>query len=148
MDEKGDAHLKAEKMRKIIIDTNFWLLPFERKIDLFAQLDRLLEEPYEVIVPQAVLDELKYMTRMKNKRAVAARGALRVIESKIGKKEGMPPFISLSSEKGRADGAIITTALQNEGCVVATNDYVLRKRLREKKIRSITLLDGNKIGFV
>jgi rRNA-processing protein FCF1 len=133
-------------MRKIIIDTSFWLMPFERKIDLFAQLDRLLEEPYEVIVPQAVLDELGLMARGRMRRAVAARGALRVIENKIGK-EGHLPHITLSSEKGKADGAIITTALQHEGCYVATNDYILRKRLREKKVNSITLLDGNKLGF-
>lgn len=134
-------------MRKIIIDTNFWLLPFERKIDLFAQLERLLDEPYSIVVPEAVMNELNLIARHKTRRAVASRGALRVIGMKLGKKEGVPPYIEVSPEKGNADGAIITTALQNEGSIVATNDYALRRRLKEKKIKCITVMDGNKIGY-
>lgn len=134
-------------MRKVIIDTNFWLLPFEKKVDLFAQLERLLDEPYSVVVPEAVMVELQLMARHKSRRAVAARGALRVIEARMSKREGAPPHIELSPEKGRADGAILTTALQNEGSFVATNDYVLRKRLKAKKVRTICLQNGNVIGF-
>lgn len=133
-------------MRQVIIDTNFWLLPFERKVDIFAQIDRLLDEPCKMVAPQAVVDELEGMVRGRGKRAVAARGALSLILSNAGKSVGLPPWIEIDGQKGRADGVIITVALQR-GALVATSDVELRDRLKRKGIRCIILRDGHKVDF-
>jgi len=133
-------------MRQVIIDTNFWLLPFEKKVDIFKQIDMLLDEPYTVVVPQAVLDELEGMSHGRLKRAVPSRRAISIIRAKAGKKEGVPPWVEIDPQKGKADGVIITVALQR-GAYVATNDFELRKRLGQKGVKCITLRDNHKVDF-
>ncbi|MDE1797943.1 MAG: hypothetical protein KGH63_00870 [Candidatus Micrarchaeota archaeon] len=125
-------------MRPIIIDTNFWLLPFERRVNLLEQLQRLLEpESFELIVPSAVANELKTMAggnpAAKNTRA--ARAALGVIERY--EKEGRARAVE---RDGPADGIIIGLALEMKA-MVATNDRPLRLRLKDKKVRVILLRD-------
>ncbi len=125
-------------MRQVIIDTNFWLLPFERRVNLTEQLDRLLEaDPYQVVVPSAVLNELKTMAggnpAAKNTRA--ARAAIAVIERM--QKKGQ---LLVVERDGPADGIIIGLALEL-GATVATNDRPLKNRLKEKKIAVILLRD-------
>ena len=125
-------------MRSIIIDTNFWLLPFERRIDLGEQLTRLMEpNQYELVLVSAVHNELKTMAGGPTaaKKTRAARGALGVIERYT--KEGR---IRMIERDGPADGVIIGLALELNA-FVATNDRALRARLEEKKIRAILLRD-------
>ncbi len=127
-------------MRSIIIDTSFWLLPFERKVDIFEQMERLLEEPFVAVVPAPVLSELGAMARGVGRRAIAARGALSLIEKKKGK------WLEIDPQRGAADGVIITVALQR-GAIVATTDSGLRRRLNGKKVNCITLRDLHKVDF-
>lgn len=129
-------------MKTIIIDTNLWLAPFEKKVDIVGQLDRLLEEPFEIVVPRAVFDELSKMSRHAGRRGNAARSALAVIERNADK---IHP-IAIVEEKGVADGAIMTAAKQ-KNALVATNDFLLRRRLKEKKITTLSLRDGHKIDY-
>ncbi len=42
-------------MRKVILDTNFLLIPFKFKIDVFGEIERLVEEPHEILVPSGVI---------------------------------------------------------------------------------------------
>lgn len=42
----------------MILDTNFLNLPFKENIDIYSQIDDLINNP-EIIVPQIVIDELK-----------------------------------------------------------------------------------------
>lgn len=128
----------------VILDTNFWLLPFENRVDVMGALDRLIEaEPFRLLLPTPVLHELKAMAgaapNLKNTRA--AKGALRAIDALREKGK-----LSDHPIDGPADGAIITAALQAHAWV-ATNDKALRQRLRDKRIRVIFLRDGPKLDF-
>ncbi len=131
-------------MRQIILDTNFWLLPFEKGLDVFGQIERLSEdEPYTLVATSSVLAELEAMSnsKVKRKNVLAARGALRAIRNwrASGK-------VSVAQTDGPADGTIITLALQT-GAWVATNDRALRMRLHGKRIKVLLLRDEHKIDF-
>lgn len=131
-------------MRKIIIDTNFWLLPFERGIDFVSQIERMCDdEPYLLVVPKPVLDELKMMAgeEVKKKNTRAAKGALVAIEWL--KKNNQ---LEIADITGQADGAIITLSLRLHAWV-ATNDRKLRDRLAVKGIKNLVLKDGHKVDL-
>ena len=131
-------------MRTILIDTNFWLLPFETGLDVLPQLERLSEdEPFVAGVSEAVKNELEAMARgpANSKRARPAKAALRVIEQMLRSgKARLFPY------NGPADGSLITLALQNSAWV-ATNDRALKIRLKEKKIKVVLLRDKHKLEF-
>ena len=131
-------------MRIILIDTNFWLMPFELGIDVLSQLESLSEDsPWMAGVPVPVQNELEAMARgpAKAKRTRPARAALRVIEQMVAKGRAKSfPY------DGPADGSLITLALQNNAWV-ATNDRSLKHRLKDKKIKVVVLRDEHKLEF-
>ncbi len=131
-------------MRTILIDTNFWLLPFETGLDVLPQLERLSEdEPFVIGIAQPVKNELEAMARgpANGKRVRPAKAALRIIEQML-----LDGRAKLFPYNGPADGSLITLALQNSAWV-ATNDRALKIRLKEKKIKVVLLRDEHKLEF-
>ena len=110
-------------MKKVILDTNFLLLPFQFKIDVFSEIERTIDEPHEILIPSVVLAELNRLAARRNR---AARLGLAVLEQKM--KEGKVKEIKSS---GRADDWIAGNAEKLEA-VVCTNDIGLKKRLLRK----------------
>ena len=124
----------------VILDTNFWLIPYEHRVDIVSGLENLFEyKPFVILLPTPVLDELKMMAGEKGKRAVAAKSAMNLVNDLIEKKKA-----ELVVERGKADGIIITLALQR-GAWVATNDKPLRFRLKDKEIKTVILKDKHVI---
>ena len=125
----------------IILDTNFWLLPYESRVDIISGLQNLFEySPFIILVPAPVIDELKMMAgKTGRKNAIAAKSALKLIEQLKEQKKA-----EIVEEKGKADGVIITIALQR-GAWVATNDKPLRFRLKDKGIKTVILKDNHAI---
>lgn len=132
-------------MRLILLDTNFWLMPFELGVDVLSQLERLSEDaPFEIGLPQSIKAELDAMASSPagRKRTRAARSALRAIEQLLASGK-----VKLLASSGPADGSLITLALQT-GAWVATNDRALRLRLKAKKIKVILLRDDHVLAIV
>ncbi|VVB56792.1 Uncharacterised protein [uncultured archaeon] len=131
-------------MRTILIDTNFWLLPFEKGLNVLEQLDRLSEdEPWQAGISSSVKDELEAMARgpANGRRVRPAKAALRAIEQLLASgRARLLPY------NGPADGSLITLALQTNAWV-ATNDRALKARLKEKKIKVVVLRDEHKLEF-
>ena len=48
----------------IIIDSSMLMLPAEKKINLSYEFERLLPISFKVVVPEAVLDELKSLIKI------------------------------------------------------------------------------------
>jgi rRNA-processing protein FCF1 len=131
-------------MLTILIDTNFWLLPFEKGLDIFSQLDRLADtEPFVIGVPTPVLRELEAMALgpRSSKKMRASNAALRIIRQMLS--DGRAKLLEYN---GPADGSLITLALQHNAWVL-TNDRALKRRLKEKKIKVVILRDGHKLEF-
>ena len=110
---------------KVLLDTNFLLLPNQFGVDIFRYL-----EYYDIFTLSSCLDELKKIGRGKGKDGRAAKVALKLIEQNKMK-------VIKSSEK-TTDRAILQYAI-DEKCTVATNDKELIKALKNRGIKIIRL---------
>jgi len=114
-------------MKKIILDTNFLTIPYQFNVDIFEEIDRIMEEDYELITLDKVVEELKRMK--KGKDAVAARIGLEMIEKKNIK--------VIKTHEKKVDNAIVKLA--NKDTIVATNDKVLREKIKNKNVKVLYL---------
>lgn len=116
---------------KIIIDTNFFLIPQKFGVDIFKEFDRVIEEKYELIVPDLVLKELKGLSRGKSRDAKAAKFGLKLFKSKDIK--------VLNTKQRSADKAILKLSEKFSSCAVATLDKNLRQKILESGTKVIYL---------
>jgi len=107
-------------MQKVVLDTNALLMPFEFKMNLDLELANLFGE-FEAYVPGPVIGELK---RSDSKHAqVALKLAGKYIRYE-------------TSTQGDAGVLEVAKAL---GAMVVTNDYILRRKMRQEGIRAVFL---------
>ncbi len=117
-------------MKKIILDTNFLLIPATLKVDIFSEIEKICDFKYELYVVDSTIEELKHiMESQRGKHRDAARIGLQLIEAKALK--------TLPSSQSSTDEAIL--ALADLDCLVATQDKALKKALKQKKVNVIFL---------
>jgi hypothetical protein len=104
-------------------------IPYQFNVDIFEEIDRIMEEDYELITLDRVVEELKNMIKSKSKDAVAARIALELIEKKNVK--------IINTDEKKVDNTIIKLA--DKDTIVATNDRVLRKKIKDKNVKVLYL---------
>ncbi|MBN1502476.1 DNA-binding protein [Candidatus Woesearchaeota archaeon] len=118
-------------MKRIILDTNFLLIPYNFHVDIFAEIDRICHFPYQLVVLDATINELKrIIERQRGRHRDAAKFALLLINKK-------DLYTPANSTEHIADDVIVEIA--DKDTIVATQDKVLGKRLKEKNIRRIVL---------
>jgi len=111
-------------MKKIILDTNFLLIPHNFKVDIFSEISRIIDDSYELFIIDKTIDELrKIVSTGKGKDKKAAEIGLELIE-----KKGIKRIISESY----VDKAIISIA--GSDYIVATQDADLKRKLKCRKI--------------
>ena len=121
---RGDS-----KKQVVLLDTSAIIMMFEFHVNIDDELTRILGS-YQLYVPQRVLKELEILAlKGKGKQQRLAKASLKL--ASIYKV--YPGFSELNG-----DDAVIAAAEECSGIVV-TNDRELRKRLREKSLRSIFL---------
>lgn len=108
--------------RKVLLDANALLMPFQFRINLDAELARLFGAP-EVLVPTPILEELRAL----GERDRRARSAAKLAE-RYRAVEG----------HGSADDALLDLAMSLDAAVV-TNDGPLLERLRASRIPRVFL---------
>jgi rRNA-processing protein FCF1 len=107
---------------KVILDSNFLMIPFQFNLDVFQEIEFLLQKRVDFIVPSAVKSELTGISSRGGEGAPEASLALqlasrcRVVEVTLDPSETVDDAIVKASQKLRA--------------VVATTDIELKKRLR------------------
>lgn len=115
-------------MKKIILDTNFLMILGQFKIDIISEIDSLLDEPHEIFITPSVRKELERLAERKSKDGGNAVLALRLIENKK---------IKMMDVRGSVDDSLVKAA--DKDWIVGTNDIELRKRLKNKGIKTIYL---------
>jgi len=130
-------------MRKILVDTNFLLMPCEYHIDLTGELMRINHEPFVLLVASGTMNEVKALAGRTGRRAAAARFVLSNMD-KIKEKFGVETIPS----SGAVDDWIIKYAQRNREICVATNDVQLRRRLLALGVPVIALKSKAKLDFV
>lgn len=113
-------------MKKIILDTNFLLIPAQFNVDIFTEINRIILEKYRLFVLDKTIDELKKITKdkkqtQKNKRA--AKLALQLIKAK-----------NIKILKTKEDLPVDDLIVKLKGCMIATQDLGLKRRLKGVKI--------------
>jgi hypothetical protein len=117
-------------MLTVILDTNFLLAPGQFGVDIFMELDRVLDEKYELVVPDYVILELVRIVSKKGAGAKAARIAL----SLVAKKK-----IKVEETLAEGDQSLFELASHVEKPAIATLDSALRKRAKKEGIEVIYL---------
>ncbi|MCF0226014.1 MAG: twitching motility protein PilT [Methanobrevibacter sp.] len=115
--------------KEVIIDTNFFMVPFQFNVDIIEELEKKLPS-YKLIAPSFIIDEL-YGLKHNNK------GKIRSNASMALKLTNNPSIeikdISLNENESVDD------ALLRISDVLATNDGELKKRAKEKGISVVYL---------
>jgi uncharacterized protein len=111
-------------MKKIILDSNFLMIPFQFNIDIFEEIKRICNFNYELFIIDKTIDELK------NLKEKEAKLALLLIKTK-----------NLQQIKTNKNKIVDDLILENltENTIVATQDRGLKDRLKEKMVPTIIL---------
>ena len=110
--------------KEVVIDTNFFMVPFQFNVDVITELENTLPS-YKLTTPSFVINELKGLKRNnKGKIRLNANLALKLANSsKVEIKD-----ISL------LENETVDDALLRVSEVLATNDIELKKRAKDKGI--------------
>lgn len=125
--------------RKIMLDTNFLVAPFQLSISIFEELERLYPS-HEVYVIEDTIQEAKSIKEGKYKN---------LVEKLIEKKD-----IKVLETEGSGEVDDLLVDLSDE-YIIATNDKELKNRLLDKNaevviIRSksyLEVLNRSSVGF-
>ncbi|MBU0470030.1 MAG: hypothetical protein KKA62_01915 [Nanoarchaeota archaeon] len=122
-------------MKIIIIDTNALIAIDLFKIDVFEELDKISDFPYQLNVLRGTLDELnKIFETQRGKFKRAAKLALKILEAKK---------VKVLEEKGYVDDILVDHS--KKGALILTQDIALKKRLKKPYL---TIRQGKKIFLV
>ena len=110
--------------KEVVIDTNFFMVPFQFNVDIITELEKLLPS-YKLTTPSFVINELKGLKKNnKGKIRLNANLALKLANSsKVEIKD-----ISL------LENETVDDALLRVSEVLATNDAELKNRAKNKGI--------------
>ncbi len=113
-------------MTTIILDTNILMAIPQFKIDIFTELQRICDFPYQVTVIDRSIKELESIkTHQKGKDKLAASIALQII-----KKTNI--HITDTTENRPVDD--ILADLSRKGAIIVTQDMALKKKLKKPYI--------------
>ena len=110
-------------MKKIILDTNFLMIPLQFRVDIFSELNRICHFNYRLLIYGQTVEELKnVMQKQKGLHKKAAQFALKLIKLKN---------IEII-ESGQKDVDSLILENLDKDTVVATQDIMLKKEILEK----------------
>lgn len=107
---------------KVILDTNFIMIPEQVGLDIFDEIQKSLYKPVKLFVCSGTINELQKLTNTgKGSDKRAAKLALRLLDEKN---------IEIIDTKDKfVDDALVE--LSDRGYIVATQDLGLKKRLNK-----------------
>ena len=113
---------------KVILDTNFLLIPAQFRVDIFSEIRRVCDFNYELVVVAETIAELKKIIasgRSSGRDKKAAKLALQLL-----RKYGVRVLKNYRKVFKRADDAILDIA--DKKSLVATQDRELKRALQAK----------------
>ena len=125
-------------MQKIVLDTSVLLMPAQRKLDIFAECERLAENRV-FLITKATLDELTSMAAKRDKSGIASRIALELIE------KNKVQVVDTTAK--RADDAMVELAKADSRTAFASNDSHLRRRIKDCNARVICLKGESRMDW-
>ena len=109
---------------KVILDTNFLMLPHQHGVDIFSEINRLVSEDYDLLIPGKVADELVSISeKSAGIDGISARVALQLIRKKN---------INTVEYDKNVDDSIVDFVNNHADCIVCTNDKNLKRKIKNK----------------
>jgi len=105
-------------MKKIILDTNFILTCLKYRVDILEEIKRIIDFPYQVYIIDKTLDEL---------------------EGKKLEKLAKTFIKKISIIKTEKDKSVDRLLLDQKDSIVATQDKLLKEKLKKAEIPIIIL---------
>jgi hypothetical protein len=130
---------KTSKPIKVILDSNALFAPLELRIDIFEEVKRLLNRNVEFILLSPVKRELEMLAKAdSSKVSREAFFALKLCER--------CKVVAVDDEGLLTDDVIVKVA-KAWGCVVFTNDRLLRMRLRDISVPVIYVRQKSRLDI-
>lgn len=108
-------------MKKVILDTNVVVDMVEFKVDIFREMERILDFPYQVCVVQGTIAELEQIIKTQRLRFQrAARLGLALLKAKN---------VKILPGKGKVDDVL--AEYSQRGALILTQDWGLKTRLQK-----------------
>jgi len=132
------SSVKKSQTLKVILDSNSFFIPLEFRIDIFGEVERLLNRHVDFVLLSPVKRELEVLSSKDSpKMRRQAVFALKVAEKCI--------YVPVEEdEKISTDDAIVRVA-KTWNSPVFTNDSQLRKRLRDISVPVIYLRQKSRL---
>ena len=123
--------------KKILLDTNFLMIPGNFGIDVFEEIERISNFSYKLYILDKTIDELEKLPektkKQRTKTKIAVNIAIKLIETKVkeGKLNIIPTKtdIKLNEKFNNMYVDDIIKELKDE-YIIATTDIELRKHLK------------------
>ncbi len=122
----------------MVLDTNFLLVPHQFRIDVFREMEELLEFPHTYVVPSGVKQELEKLAGGRGDEGAAARLGLKILRARE---------CTEVESRGNVDNWIRKYA-KKEKAIVATNDRGLRNKLKKDGVEVVVLHSKSRLGIV
>ena len=120
--------------KRIILDTNFLLIPAQFGLDIFTELDKTLDYSYSLFIMDKSLEELKEASKQQKG---ALKEAVKVTLSLVKSMKDNNKLNIIPAKTSYIDREILETA--DKETLVATQDLELRRKLHEKGIKTIVM---------
>jgi rRNA-processing protein FCF1 len=116
-----------ESENKVILDANFLFIPIQFNLDIFDELKKILNQRFNLIVLSSTVKELQGLIESKSlKTQKQAINALKLVDK--------CRFVQVNKNTNETFDDVIVRISTEWKCPVATNDRILRKRLRQKAV--------------
>lgn len=111
-------------MKRIILDTNFLLIPFKFKVDIFSELNRICDFNYRLFVLKQSIEELRKIIerQQSSEDKKAAQFGLKLIKLKN--------IAIIKSKNSDVDKSLLENV--NKDTIIATLDLNLKKELLKR----------------
>jgi rRNA-processing protein FCF1 len=124
-------------MTVVAMDTSALMMPVERDVRVFEELDRLVGADADLVAPGAVFAELRRLADGAGKEATAASVGLDLAEARTR---------TVESNESYADDALVGLARSGEADYVVTNDGPLKEAVLAAGTPVIHIRARNKLA--
>ena len=122
---------------KVLLDSNFLMIPLELHIDVFQEIQNLLGKKVEFILIKPVYDELQTLSMGSSKVGRQAAYALKLAQR--------CRTMNVEAKAKESTDYVIARVAKEKGAIVATLDLELRKRLRNISVPVIYLRERSRL---
>jgi len=125
-------------LKTILLDTNFLVECAKNRIDIHAELTRILDFSFEVAILDRTMEELDEIIARGKKEGQAAKLARMILMTKR--------VTVIPTEGGHTDNLLLDKADENN--IIATMDKALKQRLKRKKQDVVIMRGKNRLTVI